>query len=251
MKPYYADESVTLYHGDWRELIPEDFTADLIVTDPPYGETSLDWDVWPGGWPALAARHARSMWCFGSMRMFLDQRHEFGAWRLSQDIVLNKNTTGAHAGDRFSRCHEFALHWYRGPWADVYHQAPRVPAVKRVAGDVISRGAVGSGRLTGEMGAHRHVSDGMAYKRTVFDVDSVRGGINETEKHLAALEPLIQYGCRPGGTVLDFYAGSSSTLAAARNIGRKAVGFEKRESQCEAAALRLAQGVFDFGDATA
>ena len=31
MKPYYADETVTLYHGDWRALIPECFTADLIV----------------------------------------------------------------------------------------------------------------------------------------------------------------------------------------------------------------------------
>ena len=70
--PYYSDESVTLYHGRWEQLIPESFTADLIIADPPYGETSLSWDTWPEGWPTLAARHASSMWCFGSMRMFLD-----------------------------------------------------------------------------------------------------------------------------------------------------------------------------------
>lgn len=39
--PYYADDLVTLYCGDWRESIDEDLYADLIVTDPPYGETSL------------------------------------------------------------------------------------------------------------------------------------------------------------------------------------------------------------------
>ena len=56
--PYYADEQVALFLGDWRELIPADYTADLILTDPPYGETSLEWDRWPTGWPTLAARHA-------------------------------------------------------------------------------------------------------------------------------------------------------------------------------------------------
>ena len=35
--PYYQDEHVMLFVGDWRELIPTDFTADLILTDPPYG----------------------------------------------------------------------------------------------------------------------------------------------------------------------------------------------------------------------
>jgi site-specific DNA-methyltransferase (adenine-specific) len=73
--------------------------------------------------------------------------------------------------------------------------------------------------------------------------------INETEKPVPLLEPLVAYACPPGGTVLDLFAGSCSTLVAVRHLGqgRKAVGFEVREEQCEAAARRLSQGVLDFG----
>jgi site-specific DNA-methyltransferase (adenine-specific) len=246
--PYYQDEAVTLYHGDWRELIPEDLTADLIVTDPPYGETSLDWDRWPEGWPTLAARHARSMWCFGSMRMFLDQRDEFADWRLSQDIVWEKHNGTGFASDRMKRVHELALHWYRGDWAGVTHETPRE---EYHGPDKHVRARNARPAHLGTIGVGGYDDDGTRLVRSVMKHQSVRSGINETEKPVPLLETLVQYGCPVGGTVLDFYAGSSAVLVAARNLGRRAVGFEKRESQCEAAAKRLAQGVLDFGEATA
>lgn len=42
MKPYYEDETVTLFHGDAMELLPKMPKVDAVITDPPYGETSLD-----------------------------------------------------------------------------------------------------------------------------------------------------------------------------------------------------------------
>jgi len=51
MKAYYEDDLVTLYHGNFRDHIAEFGKADAIVTDPPYGETSLEWDSWPRFWP--------------------------------------------------------------------------------------------------------------------------------------------------------------------------------------------------------
>lgn len=245
MKPYYDDEHVTLYCGDWRELIAEDFAADLIVTDPPYGETSLAWDRWPGGWPALAARHARSMWCFGSMRMFLDRRDEFADWRLSQDVVWEKHNGSSLAADRFARVHEHALHWYRGPWGEIRHDPPTTPdatprTVRRKALPPQHQGARGPSVYTSQDGGPRLMRS-VIYRRSMHGT-----AINETEKPVGILEPLIEYGCPPGGLVLDLFAGSGSTLVAARHLGRRAIGYELREEQCEATALRLAQGSLDL-----
>lgn len=126
--PYYSDASVTLWHGDCREVLPNlDIAPRLVIADPPYGETSLAWDRWPVNWPdAVTATSTRSMWCFGSMRMFLAHRDEFAGWRLSQDLVWAKPQGSFAASDRFRRHHEQITHWYRGAWSDIHHDTPRV-----------------------------------------------------------------------------------------------------------------------------
>lgn len=245
---YYADEHVTLYHGDFREILPEldGATFDAIVTDPPYGETSLEWDRWPDGWPAFVAPFARSMWCFGSMRMFLDRRDEFAGWRLSQDVVWRKNRGSGFATDRFARIHEHALHWYQGEWAAVHHETPRVPRTGPEKAVTRRSSSPHTGKIGNDV---PYVDDGLRLTPSVLDHRNLQGTnpINPTQKPTGILEPLIAYACPPGGTVLDVFAGSASTGVAARAIGRRAVLIEKRESQCESAALRLAQGVLDLG----
>jgi site-specific DNA-methyltransferase (adenine-specific) len=246
--PYYADERVTIYLGDFREVLPTlDVQADLIVTDPPYGETGLAWDQWPTGWPGeLAATGAGSMWCFGSMRMFLDRRDEFADWKLSQDIVWEKQSGSAPASDRLRRVHEHALHWYQGRWDSIYHECPRAPhggprGGRKRRSDI----AHASG---GEFRDPSWLDDGTRQVRSVVYAPNMNGkAINETEKPTGILEPLIEYGSPRGGLILDVFAGSCSTLVAARNLGRRAIGIEKREAQCEEAAKRLAQDCLDLG----
>jgi 23S rRNA G2445 N2-methylase RlmL len=44
IEPYYSDDHVTIYHGNCLELADVWHASDVMVTDPPYGETSLAWD---------------------------------------------------------------------------------------------------------------------------------------------------------------------------------------------------------------
>jgi site-specific DNA-methyltransferase (adenine-specific) len=248
MQPYYSDDTVSLYLGDCREVLPAlGVTADLIVSDPPYGETSLPWDRWPDGWLATVADVTRSLWCFGSMRMFLQHVAEFEAfgWRMSQDIVWEKANGTGFATDRFKRVHEVVVHWYRGDWGTIHHDTPRTVYT---GPDKHARARHSRTPHTGDIGAHHYRDDGTRLARSVQKVPSVRGGLHPTEKPTSLLEKLITYGCPPVGRVLDPFAGSGSTLEAARLSGRRAVGVEADERSAEKAAKRLSQAPLDFGE---
>jgi site-specific DNA-methyltransferase (adenine-specific) len=245
MTPYFTDQQVTLYLGDMREVVPTlEVKAACIVTDPPYGETSLAWDRWPDGWPDAILKASRSMWCFGSMRMFLDRRHEFDSWSLSQDIVWEKSNGSGFAADRFRRVHEHALHWYRGRWAGVHHDTPQVPGQPRPSARIAASHPPSH---TGRSGPVPYTYGDTRLARSVQRVPSPHGrAVHPTEKPIGILTPLIEYACPPGGLILDPFAGSGSTAVAARLAGRRAVLIEADERYCEAIAGRLSQGVLAF-----
>ncbi|TDE03456.1 site-specific DNA-methyltransferase [Jiangella asiatica] len=83
----------------------------------------------------------------------------------------------------------------------------------------------------------------------VLRYPSVRDGDHPTEKPGALLQTLLSVVTPPGGLVLDPFAGSGSTLQAARALGHSAIGIEADERFCEVIAKRLDQGVLDFGGA--
>lgn len=247
-RPYWSDGTVSLYLGDCREVLPAlGVTADCMVADPPYGETSLPWDRWPDGWLDVAATVTRSLWCFGSLRMFLNRRDEFSGWKLSQDIIWQKQQSATFRPDRFARVHELCAHWYQGAWSTVYHDPPgekhhgrrfasRHSGLKQMAA------VHGSFRARGTI-----ADDGWRMMPSVFPVSNLRNGnqsgIHPTEKPVGILDPLITYACSPGGLVIDPFAGSGSTLDAARCTGRHAIGIEANEKYIERAARRLSQQV--------
>jgi len=248
-EPYFSDGQVSLYLGDCREVLPAlGLEADLVLADPPFGETSLSWDRWPDGWLEVAAKASRSLWCFGSMRMFLEHVGEFKAakWKLSQDVIWEKQNGTGFADDRFKRVHESVTHWYQGDWRDVHHVAPKT--------EVAWRTAANSGRAqpshTGSIGSRAWADDGSRIARTVQRIPNMwrKNPIHPTQKPVELLDLLISYGCPPRGLVIDPFAGSGSTLDATRTTGRRAIGVEANEEYAEKAARRLSQATL-FGEA--
>lgn len=237
--------SVQLLHGDCRELLARQprGTFDACIADPPYGDTSLEWDSIVKGWVPAVARVLKpnaSIWVFGSMR-FLAQTFaelEGHGFRYSQDIVWEKqNGTGFH-NDRFKRVHEHAVLFYRGAWADVHHEAQHT-------NDATARTVRRKTRPThtGHIDAGHYVSEdgGPRLMRSVIYQRNEHGrAIHPTQKPLELLTPLIRYSVPPGGSLVVPFAGSASDLLAARIEGRSALGCELDPVHYRAAAQRLA-----------
>ncbi|WP_439392356.1 DNA-methyltransferase [Bradyrhizobium sp. PMVTL-01] len=236
--------TVQIIVGDAREQLTKlpDSSVDLVLTDPPYGETSLAWDRWVVGWPSLVRRVLKptgSMWVFGSARMFLAAAAEFGGWRFAQDVVWEKhNGSGFHA-DRFKRVHENAYQFYRddAAWADVYKDPQYTP-------DAVAR-AVRRKRRPVHMGhagqsVYRSEDGGPRLMRSVIWARSEHGRAEHpTQKPLAIIEPLLLYACPPGGVVLDPFGGSGTTAIAAQRHSRDAILIELNSEYAAMARRRI------------
>jgi len=242
VKPFYEHGGVTIIHGDCREVVPALDLADVsvVLADTPYNQTSLRWDRWPVGWPSVIDAHVprnASLWCFGSLRVYLDRVAEFAQWKLAQDLIWEKqNGSGFHA-DRFKRVHEQPAQWYRGDWAAVF----KYPVT---TSDAVARQTRRKGRPAhmGNIEAGHYVSQdgGPRLMRSVIRCRNEHGrAANETQKPIGIIEPMLQYSGRPGSTVLVPFAGSGTALVVAKQLGMRAIGIELREHQCEVAARRL------------
>jgi site-specific DNA-methyltransferase (adenine-specific) len=235
--------------GDCRDVLAGMAAGsfDLCIADPPYGDTSLEWDRPVIGWIPAVARVLKpnaSIWMFGSLRHFMTQRiaarMRACGFRYAQDIIWEKqNGTGFH-NDRFKRVHELAVQFYRGDWADQHH-APQFTA------DATARTVRRKTRPTHtghiEAGHYESQDGGPRLMRSVIYARNEHGrAIHPTQKPLDILLPLIRFSCPPGGVILDPMCGSGSTLLAAEVAGFEAVGIEVHPGRAETAQTWLAGG---------
>lgn len=221
--PYYADDFVTLYHGDCRGEDDWNLTPKVLVTDPPYG---ISWSTHGGGrdlrnWAVrqpkagivgdddTAARDdVLDMW--GSDRPAVI----FGSPKVAppaatiQVLVWRKPLDSGIVGARFVWRRDWEAIYLLGKW----------PRVNPNRSSVIES----QGGLERYRNGHPHA------------------------KPVDLMEHLISH-CPPG-MIADPFAGSGSTLVAAKRQGREAVGVEIDEAHCELIARRLSQDVLDFGE---
>lgn len=238
MIPYYDDGSVTIYHGDSLEILPSLMApVDAVITDPPYGIGLAEWDE-PISWEPIAAALLKpGGFCvaFGLLMTLAPVVAELEAAGLEreQEMVWVRGTLGT-AGDRFGRSHELFAVLYKPP-----RVAPRIDRVR-----------VPYAPASKPSASHKRHPLGAA-PGSVWYVHETSGSYasheHESAKPLPLMTRIVAALTDPGDFIVDPFMGSGTTVRAAKDLGRRAVGIEREERYCEIAARRLAQEVLDLG----
>ena len=224
IKPYYEQDNITIYHGDCREILPELPKVDLVLTDPPYDKEAH-----------TPMRRTRAT---------IEGR------RTSDEIPFNEM-------DEITRqCITSVL----CNWMIIYCQAESVGLYQQLLGPKYKRPMVwikpdSAPQFTGDrpsMGYESIVSAWCSADKMRWNGGGSRGVLtfnatdfdrfHPTQKPVKLIQKLIQWFCL-GGDILDPFMGSGTTLVAAKQLGRKAIGIEIEEKYCEIACKRLGQGV--------
>lgn len=214
MKPYYQDDYVTLFHGDCLE-VTEWTTADVLVTDPPYGMSYVSRASKYNGPTDKIVNDDTTQIRDDALRMWDMEKAAivFGTWRVERpdnvkQLVIWDKGAAPGMGDLkipFGPSHE-----------DIY--------------------IMGKNGFTGKREAS------VITAPTLVAADSRRPD-HPTPKPIGLMEKLVS---KTVGVIADPFAGSGSTLIAARNLSRHVVGVELDEAYCEMIAKRLSQQTFDF-----
>ena len=218
MKPYYDEAGITIYHGDCREVLPG-LSADVVLTDPPYGigltygacfeDTAENVAALvSAALPMMRAAAPTVAFTCGPTNIW---KYPPATWVLAWFIPGGSGPTP----------------WGFATWQPVLVYGPDPFLARR-------RGRRSDSFVRSNQGAR------VAIERAEYG--------HPCPKPLPAWKRLLLR-VSPDETdlILDPFMGSGTTLRAAKDLGRRALGIEIEERYCEIAVKRLAQEVFDFG----
>lgn len=209
MTPYYQDDSVTIYHGDCREILLSYPALGVLVTDPPYGM----------GYRHGTRRYGNPLGMDGQS-IAGDFEPFDPAFLLKLDIptvLFGAN----HFADRLPPSRGWLV-WDKRDGTASNDQSDAELAWT----NVLTVARVFSARWSGAHRTGREQQDGR---------------VHVNQKPVALMAWVL--GFMPEGTTIDPFMGSGSTLVAAKELGRRAIGIEIEERYCEIAAQRCSQEV--------
>lgn len=243
MKPYYEEAGIQIFHGDCRDVLPSLSSIDHVITDPPY--------------EADAHTKARRV----------QRGAERGTARARSEMRVEVLPFGAIDDEcRMEVARLCGLLVQR--WMLVFCQAEAAhkwEAAMTAGGLVRRRWCVwikpdGQPQFSGDrpgmgyetlVACHRAGSSRWngGGRLGVFSHAKSEGrgpAPHPTTKPEALMRELVALFTDEGESILDPFMGSGTTLRAAKDLGRSAIGIEIDEKYCEAAANRLRQQVLGF-----
>jgi DNA modification methylase len=212
--PYYSRDGITIYHADALVIMPglEARQFDAIITDPPYG-TETD---------------QRPEWMIGEfaniMPLALPLLHRLG----TANAAFYCFTSWKHLADWVLRCSSYFRMQNILVWDKGHHSGCYGAFSWQFCWEAIYFGIKGPRRV------RKYMPDVLRHGK---------GSRGAMEKPTAVIAQLIEASTDRGDLILDPFMGSGTTLRAAKDLGRRAIGIEIEEKYCEIAVKRLAQEV--------
>lgn len=211
VRPYYQDKNTTIYHGDCRDVLPNIGQVNLVLTDPPYGIGEAAGKNKSRGNLAIAKDYGSADW---------------------DDKLIDNSVIKTLIEQP---CVLFGGNYYSLPAASCWFVWDKDNGDSDFADCELAwtnlRGAV---RLI------KYRWNGMLKKKpeqrwhpTQKPLEVISWCIVQADKKLNS--PVL--------TILDPFMGSGTTLRAAKDLGRKAIGIELEEKYCEIASKRMSQEV--------
>jgi DNA modification methylase len=260
--PFYGDGQVTLYCADFQAVEVETESVAAVVTSPPYN-VGLDYDDddgdtldWPAYWvqaadaadvmAAALVEHGRA-WVNTAVAVPDERERIAGSVKtrvmLAYRWAMALEQAGLALVDQVAWCSTRGAGTAWGSWAS--------PAGPNLRGDwesVLVACKDGWERTAPvDMADWRDgVGDWQSLCSTVWNLPPARRDGHPAPFPCELARRAIRLSTWPGESVLDPFAGSGTTLLAARQLGRRAIGMERSERYCELAVSRLAQTSFDF-----
>ena len=238
MKPYYERDGITIYHGDCCEILPQLGPVDHVITDPPYSEHTHA-KQWIGaaltsdGKPRVSTAHKALGFDPLTDELLTFCACQFARWATRWTLVFS-DVESAHVWrDSLTGAQ---LDYVRTCFWDKVDSAPQFTGDRPAAAceAIVAAHRPGAKRWNG--GGRRNV-----FRHAVNGESGPKP--HPSTKPLPLMRELVSLFTDPGETVLDPFMGSGTTLRAAKDLGRKAIGIELEEKWCEVAAKRLAQEV--------
>lgn len=274
-EPYYSDDRVTLYHGDVGELLLDEALPDvhLTVTSPPYADLISYGAISSVGQMGEMGFHDWSDGMREILQYLYDLTVEGGRAVVNVgDVCIARKAAGRHY--TLPLAASLTMSAFDGGWdiltpirwekvANITLEAssssgvlgkPNQPGgvIKNDTESILLLRKPGSYRKPTPAqvtGAHIPSDDYRTMFRGVWrDIPGTSSPDHPAPYPLEIPARLVRMFSFPGDMILDPFAGTGTTLLAAKRLDRNAIGVEVEERYCEVIAKRLSQGVMDFGE---
>ena len=267
MKPYLNDRDVHLYLGDATSVLAglEDGCCDAIVTSPPYLDARPEY---PSPTPEEFGNIFRELRrvCTGAMLLnvgrlwrkriellwWLELIELAGAegWPHRDTLIWIKQNANPFQGELFTNSHEYVLCFGDGFDTDAVRTPYDEESLARMRRRFLSHAGVKHDVNIVDRSEmeHREINETGARAKSfvVVPTGKEKGNEHPAPMPLELAEYLVTLS--GGRRILDPFAGSGTTLLAARRLDRTAVGIELSQEYAEMAATRLAQQTLPLGE---